>query len=100
MNTRYEDGWFKINFSPARSVNDPIVIKQNGKIIYNKSLQASPLKTFADSIKMETAPADFTVTIGDKFIYNSAPAADVLSRPVDAPADFNWNTAYGNYIAG
>jgi len=101
LNTRYENGWFKINFSPSRAMNDPIVIKQDGKIIYNKSLQASPLKTFADSIKVETAPVDFTLTIGDnKFTYNSAPAADVLSRPVDAPTDFNWNTGYGNYIAG
>ena len=33
-------------------------------------------------------------------MYHSDPKADVLSRPVDAPTDFDWNTAYGLYIQG
>src|SRR5260221_14568121 len=70
LNTRYENGWFKINFSAVRSMNDPIVIKQNEKIIYNKSLLASPLKTCAYSVKTETARVDLTLTMGGgKFIY-------------------------------
>ncbi|MCW3120100.1 MAG: hypothetical protein JWM28_4182, partial [Chitinophagaceae bacterium] len=101
LNTRVENGWLKINFSPVQAINDLLEIKEKGKVIYSKSLQLSPLKTFADSIKISGEPVELRVTIGkNKFIYQDAPKQDELSRPVDAPVDFNWNNAYGNYIAG
>ncbi len=101
LNARYEDGWLKINFSPVRALNDTLVIKQNGKNIYKQLLYLYPFNAFADSLKMDTTSGAFTITIGEnKLFYNSDPHADELSRPVDAPVDFNWNSAYGNYIAG
>ncbi|MBS1574791.1 MAG: DUF5107 domain-containing protein, partial [Bacteroidetes bacterium] len=101
LNVRYENGFLKINFSPAVNIKDELVIKQQGKTIYSKSLQLTPLKIFSDSIPADAEPGDLLVTIGEnKFVYNSNPHTDELSRPVDAPANFNWNTAYGNYLAG
>lgn len=100
LNTRYENGWLKINFSPVRALSETLAVAQKGKTIYSKPVQLTPLKTFSDSIKLDAEPGNYMLTIGNKFSYNSDPHADELSRPVDAPADFNWNTAYGNYIAG
>jgi hypothetical protein len=100
LNAFYENGFLKLYFSPVSELNDDLIINQNGKIIYKRSLHLTPLKTFFDSLKTNTVD-DFTITIGDhKFFYNSNPHADELSRPVDAPVDFNWNSAYGNYMAG
>jgi len=101
LNVGYKEEWLKIYFSPVREINDQLVIKQDGKIIYNKLIHVSPLKVFVDSVKTSTPPIDLLISIGEnKFVYSSDPHADELSRPVDAPADFNWNTAYGYYIAG
>lgn len=101
LNLRYENGFLKINFSPVQNMNDELVIKQQGKIIYKKLLQLTPLKLFSDSISANIAPDDLQVTIGEtKLVYNTNPHTDELSRPVDAPENFNWNTAYGNYLAG
>ena len=101
LNTRFENGWLKINFSPVQAIDDSLRVRVGDNIIYRKALQLSPLKTFADSIKLAASPATLTLTIGNnKFNYVVAPGQDELSRPVDAPADFNWNSAYGTYIAG
>ncbi len=96
LNTRYEKGWLKIDFSPADNIDDELIIKQKGKTIYNRALRLSPLKTFSDSVKLDTDPGEFMVTIGRKFSYNSNPHTDELRRPVDAPADLYWNNTYGN----
>jgi Tfp pilus assembly protein PilF len=101
VNARFENGWLKINFSPVQVMNDSLIVKDKGRVIYSKLLQLTPLKPFADSIKSAADPAGLEIVIGSgKFIYNGNPRQDELSRPLDAPADFNWNTAYGNYIAG
>ena len=41
------------------------------------------------------------ITLGDdKLTYRTKPDAYNLSRPLDSPKDFDWNTAYGLYVQG
>ena len=35
---------------------------------------------------------------GAKFTYHSNPNGDILSRPVESPKDFDWNSVYGIYL--
>jgi len=101
LNIKQEYGWLKVYFSPTQSINDVLTVKEKSKNIYSKTLKLSPLQVFADSIKVTANPDDIVVTIGDeKFTYEANPKTDVLSRPVDAPSNFDWNSAYGNYVAG
>jgi tetratricopeptide (TPR) repeat protein len=39
-------------------------------------------------------------TLGNKLRYDEDSTANVLSRPVQTPADFNWNSTYGLYLQG
>ncbi len=101
LNTKYENGWLKIFFSPTQSLTDTLKIKDHEKIIYNKQVQLSPLKVFTDSVKTDADTLNLTISIGvDKFIYESNPNANVLSRPVESPKNFDWNSVYGLYMAG
>jgi tetratricopeptide (TPR) repeat protein len=101
LNVRAENGWLKIAFSPVQKIDDSLTVKQGTTVIYNKKVELSPLKTFADSIKMDKNAGDITVALGgDKMVYQSNPDADNLSRPITSPKDFDWNTAYGLYIQG
>ncbi|CAN5536075.1 hypothetical protein BH10BAC2_BH10BAC2_09440 [soil metagenome] len=101
LNLKYEDGWLKIYFSPVQSINDIIEVKQGSTVLYSKQLHLKTLEVFADSVKI-TADADKLVaTIGtNKLVYETDPLANNLSRPVDTPKDFNWNSAYGLYVQG
>ncbi|NML22366.1 DUF5107 domain-containing protein [Pseudoflavitalea sp. G-6-1-2] len=101
LNVQYEKGWLKIYFSPAASVNDQLIVKSGETTVYTKNLQLSPLQTFADSIQVAANADQLTVTLGtNKLQYQSAPQANVLSRPVTTPADFDWTSTYGLYLLG
>src|SRR6476659_9907094 len=42
LNTKYENGWLKIFFTPVQSISDTFKIKDHEKIIYNKQVQLAP----------------------------------------------------------
>ena len=118
LNVLRENGWLKVFFSPVTKFADTLSITVNGKTIYKKGCAFWPLRVFADSVRLEdtgsaggtnatgsnTAPeltGDLVVTIGNhRLRYESSPLAGNLARPVDAPADFDWGSAYGNYLKG
>ncbi len=101
FNSKYENGWLKLWFSPVQAIHDSLEVREDGRTIYSRLLQLAPLQVFVDSIKVELDPQKLVSTLGtNKLVYNSDPRAEVLSRPVESPADFNWNTAYGLFEQG
>ncbi len=101
MNLKYENGWLKIYFSPVQTINDKLEVKEGDKIIYSKPIQLTPLKTFADSIKINVDAQHLIAVLGgNKLIYNSKSTANDLSRPLDAPKDFDSTSVYGLYVSG
>ncbi|UOE51864.1 DUF5107 domain-containing protein [Mucilaginibacter sp. SMC90] len=99
LNVKADGGWLKLYFNPVQKIADTLKVKQGDRVIYSKKISLSPLQLFADSIKADAG--DVLVTLGnDKLIYNSKADADNLSRPVDLPKDFDWNSAYGLYTQG
>lgn len=101
LNVKNEEGYLKLFFSPVQVIDDTLEVREGQKVIYSRKLHSSPLKTFMDSIKFSGNDKDLTITLGiNKMVYHSDPRFNVLSRPVEAPADFDWTSAYGLYIQG
>ena len=100
LNIKRENEFLKIYFSPLQRINDELKITSGNKIIYTKVLNASPLHPFADSLKIGTSEKKLVVTLGNKLKYEEDSSANVLSRPVQTPHDFNWNSTYGLYLQG
>jgi predicted Zn-dependent protease len=99
LNVKADGGWLKLYFNPVQKIADTLKVKQGDRVIYSKKINLSPLQLFADSLKADAG--DVLVTLGNnKLIYNSKPDADNLSRPLDLPNDFDWNSAYGLYTQG
>lgn len=100
INLKKEDGWLKIYFSPLQEIQEELKITDSDRIIYSKKLDLKTLQLFADSIRVNTS-AELVATLGgDKLRYETSPAANVLSRPIETPADFDWNSVYGLYVQG
>lgn len=101
LNLKYEQGMLKIYFSAAQSLSDTLVVRSAGKTVYSRALHLSPLQVFADSLPVSVIADDIVATLGiNKLVYHSNPGFEQLSRPVNAPANFNWNTTYGLYVQG
>ncbi len=100
LNIRQENGWLKVFLSAVQSIDDVLEIRSGEKIIYSKKVLLNPLEVFADSVKTPL-PANAVAVLGNnKLVYDANPQADVLHRPLEGPAGFDWNTAYGEYLLG
>ena len=100
LNIKNENGWLKIYFSPVQFMNKTIMIKEGDKVVYNKTIGLTPLKTFADSVQLVVDEKKLTVNIGEEIEWAADPTSGTLARPREAPKDFDWNSAYGLYILG
>lgn len=99
LNVKVEGNWLKLYFNPVQKIVDTLKVTKNDRVIYSKKITLEPLQLFADSIK--ASAGDVLVTLGgNKLSYNSKPDADNISRPLDLPKDFDWNSAYGLYTQG
>jgi len=96
-----EKGWIKIYLYPTRQIKEQLLIKQWGDAVYKKNLSLSPQENFVDSFKVNPARGEMELSLGvNKINYQTDASTKYLSRPVETPKDFNWNTAYGNYLQG
>lgn len=101
LNLKKENGFLKVYFSPAQKINDGLEIREGDRVIYSKKITLDPMKTFADSVSFSGNEQNLIVTVGvNKLIYSSDPGYRVINRPVEAPKDIDWTTAYGMYVEG
>jgi len=90
-----------ISFCPVQKIDDEIIVKADGKVIFSKHLNINVLQTWKEVVSPIPATAEIQVVLGDyKLVYSDAPTDNRLSRPVTPPADFDHNSAYGLYLQG
>ena len=101
LNIIKENGWLKIYFSPLQKTDDELKITIDDKTVYSRMLHLNTLQLFTDSTRLDMPSETLVATLGkNKLEYVASNEANVLSRPVQTPADFDWNSAYGLYIQG
>ncbi len=95
-----------IRFSPVADTTAILRVTASGQTLYEKSISVSALQLFSDSFSLAkngvTNSFDSLVLrFGDQLIrYEASPTAGDLNRPVDAPKNFDWTSAYGYYLKG
>lgn len=101
LNIKPEKDWLKIWFSPLQPIHDELKITNGNKVVYSKVIQLNTLELFTDSISLDTDEDRIVATLGEnKLVYDATPSAGTLSRPIQFPADFDWNSVYGLYVKG
>lgn len=103
LNVLREDGFLKLYFSPLQQISTTIKLYDDEKLVRSIPLQSGVLQTWKDSIPLNDAVAEgkLKVCIGnDELVYSEVPSDNVVNRPKQLPADFDWNSAYGLYTQG
>jgi hypothetical protein len=101
LNLKQDNGFLKIYFSPLQKISDKLIIKQGGHIIYSKDLRLNTLQLFKDSTRFNAADGPLAAELGKESLrYEQADSANLVSRPIQAPKDFDWNSVYGLYLKG
>jgi len=91
-----------VALSPVVPVADTLRVFVGGRRVYSRFVSRQPMALFVDTVAVGGAARDsMRVTLGDDLLEYRADARDAaLSRPLDAPAAFDWTSAYGHYTRG
>ena len=104
LNVSREGDQLKISFSPLQKLNTEMAVYDGETMVGKYSLQAEVLKVWEKSIPMTGAlqkEGTLKVVIGDQYlVYSEKPSDNILQRPKQSPADFDWNSAHGLFIKG
>ena len=101
LNIVKRNGKMVVAFSPVQQFSDSIFIYAGDQLIYQKNVRFNTLKSFADSISFADSDAIITASLKNAGLhYSSDPSFGNLSRPVDPLQPFDWNSAYGLFVAG
>ncbi|MBK7351878.1 MAG: DUF5107 domain-containing protein [Gemmatimonadetes bacterium] len=102
LNVRTSGNRVILALAPAQPIRDTLVVRVGARQVYSRYVERAPQATFTDTVTVAgLRPESLTVTLGgERLVYHADPAAGALARPLDAPAGFDWHSAYGLYLRG
>lgn len=98
LNYKYENGAYKIFFSPLQTINESLIVTCDGKTIFEEKIAVEPLELWT-KILPTTPKGELKIVLGNGLLaYN--PNLQTTTRPRELPKEFNWNSLYGQYTKG
>jgi hypothetical protein len=88
----------ELRFSPLVAIGDTLQVFDGDRVVSSTPLALKPLETWATSIDVRVPADRLRVRIGDWMDYR--PTGDELSRPLESPTDFDWNSVQGLHLKG
>jgi tetratricopeptide (TPR) repeat protein len=89
----------ELRFSPTEAVNDTLWVLDGERVVYSAQLALRPMETWSQSITAQVPAERLRVRIGNWMDYRPV-AGDELSRPVESPKDFDWQSVQGLHLKG
>jgi Tfp pilus assembly protein PilF len=91
-----------LTLSPVMELADTLAVTVGSRRIYARFVARAPLTLFVDTVAVDPAQRDsLRITVGgDRLEYRADGRPASLARPLDAPAAFDWQSAYGRYLRG
>ena len=100
LNVSVETNRLVIRISPAKSLRDKLEVFDGDNRLWSESVALKPMQPVEKVVPLTAAPRALRVCLGGGKLEYAAGDGDVLSRPVEAPADFDWHSDYGLYLKG
>ena len=101
LNVRARAGGIDLAFSPLERLDTIVEVFDAGTKVRSVPVSFRPLKAWTLSLATPIAEERLRIRIGgDRFEYSGDRREAELSRPVAAPTDFDWSSAYGQWLRG
>jgi tetratricopeptide (TPR) repeat protein len=88
----------ELRFSPLVAVRDTLEVLDGDRVVFSAPLALEPLETWSRTVDVRVPADRLRVRIGGWMDYR--PAGDELSRPLESPKDFDWNSTQGLHLKG
>lgn len=103
LNVRREGGNLNLSFSPLEALSTQLKIYNGDQLMKELPLRTKVLEPWKQTVTLrEAAPeGQLRIVIGDQdLVYTEIKDEFELNRPMELPADFDWNSVYGLYSQG
>lgn len=101
MNITLEgDNRLVIRISPTRTLHDTLQVFDGEQLLASQVVSLKPMQPCEKTVTLAAAPKALRVRLGDDKLQYVAGDQDILSRPLAAPAGFDWDSTYGLYLKG
>ena len=100
LNVVVREGGLDVSLSPLEAVSDTLEVLDGDKVVFQADVQAMPLETWTKAVPVTVPRERLRVRIGKRLEWSGAPDAGALSRPLESPADFDWDSVYGLWLSG
>uniref|UniRef100_UPI003216B326 DUF5107 domain-containing protein n=1 Tax=uncultured Draconibacterium sp. TaxID=1573823 RepID=UPI003216B326 len=101
LNVKQDEGWLKLWFYPLQTLAEELKVTNGSRTVYKADLTLQPMELWADSIAFNGSLDSLRIILGEqKLEYNANPKHNQLNRPMEALADFDWESTYGLFLQG
>jgi tetratricopeptide (TPR) repeat protein len=101
LNVRPREGGLEILLSPLEAVDDTLEVLDGDRVAFSGRVTARPLETWTVFAPVSAPAERLRVRIGgSRLEWRGDPEAGALSRPVESPPDFDWESGYGLWLKG
>jgi Tfp pilus assembly protein PilF len=88
-----------IAFCPVSKIKDNLTVTSDDKAVFSQPLSLDVMQTWTKTVKVGHLP--IKITLGNqKLVFSEKPDNELYTRPLQTPASFDWNSAYGLYLKG
>jgi predicted Zn-dependent protease len=101
LNVRPRDGGLDILLSPLQAVDDTLEVLDGERVVHSGRVTAKPLETWTATVPVVAPIERLRVRIGgSRLEWSGDPQAGLLSRPLESPSEFDWDSVYGLWLKG
>jgi len=87
-------------FCPNEKTDGQLEVRSGKKVVYAKEIHSNPMQVFTNSFEYKGSEKDLSVWLKNELLFETNREKYLLKRPVEPPAGFNWESAYGHYTKG
>lgn len=100
VNLEQKDNTVNVWFCPNEITNSSLQVRKGKDVVFIKEIHANPMQLVTGSFAYNGDYKNLSVWLGNILLYDADREKYQIKRPVDTPADFNWETAFGHYLKG
>lgn len=103
LNVKREKEFLELYFSPLSDLSTSIQIYVDNEQVKAETVDFKTLQVWKKSLPLTPSITNgkLKIVIGDNdLVYSEAEEDNIMNRPMIAPSDFDWNSAYGLYLSG
>lgn len=100
VNLEQEGTNVKLWFCPNEKTDGKLEVRSGNEVIFTKEIHAAPMQVVANNFDYKGNNKNLSVYLKNELLFEADREIYLIKRPVESPATFNWETAYGHSLKG